>query len=68
MPWTRWHLDAFLGACVLVHAGLIVAWFFGLSGWGLELTLIAMWLAILGVAWIAGWQPDLSAYERSWVA
>jgi len=63
----RWYLDAFLGVCVLIHAGLIVAWFFGLSGWGLELTSIGMWLAILGVAWIAGWQPELPTYQRTWV-
>ncbi|RDW57300.1 hypothetical protein BP5796_12750 [Coleophoma crateriformis] len=64
----RWHFDAFLGACVVIHAGLIIAWFFGLSGWGLELTSIAMWLAILGVAWIAGWQPELPTYHRTWVS
>ncbi|KAF2683241.1 hypothetical protein K458DRAFT_487958 [Lentithecium fluviatile CBS 122367] len=63
----RWHFDAFLGACVLIHAGLIVLFFFGLSGWGLELTSIGMWLAILGVAWIAGWQPELPTYQRRWV-
>jgi len=64
----RWHLDAFLGSCVLIHIGLIVAWFFGLTGWGLELTSIGMWLAILAVAWVAGWQPDLPTYRTSWAA
>jgi len=65
---TRLHFDIFLGACIFIHAGLIVAWFFGLSGWALELTSIGMWLAILGVAWIAGWQPDLPTYQRTWGA
>jgi len=45
-----------------------VAWFFGLSGWGLELTSIAMWLAILGVAWIVGWQPELPTYQTTWAS
>ena len=27
----RWHLDAFLGSCVLIHIGLIIAWFFWLD-------------------------------------
>lgn len=44
-----------------------MAWFFGLSGWGLELTGIGMWLAILGVAWVAGWEPTFPAYQRVWV-
>jgi hypothetical protein len=64
----RWHLDTFVGSCVLIHIGLIVAWFFGLTGWGLELTSIGMWLAILAVAWVAGWQPDLPTYRTSWAA
>ncbi|KAE9376140.1 hypothetical protein N431DRAFT_464190 [Stipitochalara longipes BDJ] len=64
----RWYLDAFLGSCVLIHAGLIVAFFFGLSGWGLELTSIGMWLAILGVAWIVGWQPELPTYRTTWAS
>ncbi|KAF2446709.1 hypothetical protein P171DRAFT_429676 [Karstenula rhodostoma CBS 690.94] len=61
---TRLHFDIFLGTCVLIHAGLVVAWFFGLSGWGLEITSIGMWLAILGVASIAGWQPELPTYQN----
>ncbi|KAK5120406.1 hypothetical protein LTR85_006345 [Meristemomyces frigidus] len=65
----RWHFDAFLCSCVLIHAGLIIAWFCGLGGLGLELTGIAMWFLILGVAWIAGWQPEFpGAYRRVWVA
>ncbi|KAI9714542.1 MAG: hypothetical protein M1820_000504 [Bogoriella megaspora] len=63
----HWHLDAFLGFCVVVHAVFIIVFFFGLSGWGLEVASVAMWFAILGVAWIAGWQPELSTYQRTWV-
>ena len=39
---------------------LIVLFFFGLGGLGLEITGFGMWLLILGVAWIAGWEPELN--------
>jgi hypothetical protein len=47
-----------------------VLFFFGLGGLGLELTGVAMWLLILGVAWIGGWEPDVKvpSYQRNWVA
>lgn len=63
----RWHFDAFLGFCLVVHSLLIILFFFGLGGLGLELTGIAMWMLILGVSWLAGWQPELTAYQRAWV-
>ncbi|KIW25899.1 uncharacterized protein PV07_09035 [Cladophialophora immunda] len=61
----RWHFDVFLGFCVVVHAGLIIAWCFGLTGWALEVAGIGMWFAILGVAFLAGWQPK--SYSLVWV-
>ncbi|EXJ72737.1 uncharacterized protein A1O5_03884 [Cladophialophora psammophila CBS 110553] len=61
----RWYFDIFLGVCLLIHAGLIVAWCFGLTGWVLEVAGIGMWLAILGVAFIAGWEPK--SYSLVWV-
>ncbi|KAM0714727.1 hypothetical protein Q7P37_009744 [Cladosporium fusiforme] len=64
----RWHFDAFLGFCLLVHALLITLFFFGLGGMGLGLTGIALWLLILGVAWIAGWEPSVKnpTNRRNW--
>ncbi|KAF2724461.1 hypothetical protein K431DRAFT_300785 [Polychaeton citri CBS 116435] len=65
----RWHFDFFLGFCLIIHVLLIVLFFFGLGGLGLELAGIGMWLLILGVAWIAGWEPEfqMPTYQRSWV-
>ena len=57
----RWHFDVFLLACAIIHVGLIVAYFFWWSPWGLQLTWLAMWLAIFAVAWIAGWEPEYPA-------
>nr|OQO19041.1 hypothetical protein B0A51_12320 [Rachicladosporium sp. CCFEE 5018] len=62
----RWHFDAFLGFCLVIHAVFIVLFFVALGGLGLELAGIGMWLAILGVAWVAGWEPEFPAYQRAW--
>ncbi|KAK6442430.1 hypothetical protein LTR95_001338 [Oleoguttula sp. CCFEE 5521] len=62
----RWHFDAFLGFCLVIHAVFIVLFFVALGGLGLELAGIGMWLAILGVAWVAGWEPEFPTYQRAW--
>lgn len=58
------HLDIFLGALIVIHIGCIIAWFFGLSGLGLEILSVGMWLVILLVAWMAGWQVVRRANEN----
>jgi len=57
----RWHLDAFLLFCALVHISLLASHFFGLwagfLGLGFETARVIMWILIVAVAWISTWDP-----------
>lgn len=58
--WSRWHFDAYLAICLLIHIGLVGGVFVGLPGYAQSVCWFVMGLTIWGVAWVAGW-PDEEA-------
>ncbi|KAF1965669.1 hypothetical protein BU23DRAFT_519303 [Bimuria novae-zelandiae CBS 107.79] len=48
----RWHLDVFLLIVAIIHAGVFIGGFFGLSGDTTSLLWISLWLLIFLGYWI----------------